>query len=141
MTLTLTLTQDVINRVQWTHASLTSGSEHVIASSASQTEQQLYVWDLHGHLTKTLEGPKDGATSFVCHPSRPILACCSRSGALYLWSKLYSENWSAFAPDPNSNPDPDPNPNPDPNPDPNQVGFRARLQGARRERRVRGAHI
>ena len=99
MTLTLTLTQDVINRVQWTHASLTSGSEHVIASSASQTEQQLYVWDLHGHLTKTLEGPKDGATSFVCHPSRPILACCSRSGALYLWSKLYSENWSAFAPD------------------------------------------
>mmetsp|Transcript_20529 Transcript_20529/g.48716 ORF Transcript_20529/g.48716 Transcript_20529/m.48716 type:complete len:451 (+) Transcript_20529:114-1466(+) len=91
--------QDVINRVQWTHASLTSGSEHVIASSASQTEQQLYVWDLHGHLTKTLEGPKDGATSFVCHPSRPILACCSRSGALYLWSKLYSENWSAFAPD------------------------------------------
>ena len=31
--------------------------------------------------------------------SRPILACCSRSGALYLWTKQFSENWSAFAPD------------------------------------------
>ena len=30
--------QDVINRVQWTHASLTADSEHVIASSSSQSD-------------------------------------------------------------------------------------------------------
>ena len=91
--------QDVVNRVQWSHACLASDSEHVIASSASPTEQHLYIWDLHGHLTKTLEGPKDGGIYFVSHPSRPILACCARSGALFVWTKQYAENWSAFAPD------------------------------------------
>jgi len=91
--------QDVVNRVQWTHASLTADSEHVIASSSSQTEQHLYIWDLHGHLTKTLEGPKDGGIYFTSHPSRPILACCARSGGLFVWTKQYAENWSAFAPD------------------------------------------
>ena len=107
--------------MQWTHASLTSGSEHVIACSASQTEQQLYVWDLHGHLTKTLDGPKDGATSFVCHPSRPILVCCSRSGALEPWSPNPSP-----IPSPNPIPNPIPIPIPIPIPSPNQGLLRAR---------------
>ena len=28
-----------------------------------------------------------------------MLACVTRSGALYIYTKAFSENWSAFAPD------------------------------------------
>lgn len=63
------------------------------------SDQSIYIWDLHGHLATVLNGPKDGAMSFACHPTRPILACCARSGVVYIWTKRYSENWSAFAPD------------------------------------------
>ena len=33
------------------------------------------------------EKVKDGATFFACHPTRPILAACARSGAVYVWTK------------------------------------------------------
>ena len=45
------------------------------------------------------EKVRDGALHFACHPARPILAVCARSGSVYVWTKRYSENWSAFAPD------------------------------------------
>ena len=35
----------------------------------------------------------------VWHPERPLLATLSSSGAIYLWARVYRENWSAFAPD------------------------------------------
>eukprot|EP00308_Calcidiscus_leptoporus_P004413 CAMPEP_0119356160 /NCGR_PEP_ID=MMETSP1334-20130426/4835_1 /TAXON_ID=127549 /ORGANISM="Calcidiscus leptoporus, Strain RCC1130" /LENGTH=490 /DNA_ID=CAMNT_0007370135 /DNA_START=28 /DNA_END=1501 /DNA_ORIENTATION=- len=92
--------QDVVNRTPWSHACFTADGEHVIGASAGGAEQKLYIWDLHGHLTKMLDGPKaDSAFYFAPHPTRPILACCSRSGAVYIWTKQYCENWSAFAPD------------------------------------------
>ena len=91
--------QDVVNRVQWSHAGFASESEHVIGTSNSATDHSVYIWDMHGHLSKILDGPKDGALHFAYHPTRPILACCARSGAVYVWTKRYSENWSAFAPD------------------------------------------
>ena len=112
--------QDVVNKVQWSHAAFSSDSEHIIGASASTTQQNLcaraglhapralrtqraltcalpprrYIWDLHGHLTKMLnDGPKDGALHFVCHPTRPILCCTTRAGVIYVWTKQYSENW------------------------------------------------
>ena len=94
--------RDVVNRVQWAHASFTSDSEHVVGTANSATDHLLYIWDMHGHLTTILgqgEKVKDGALHFACHPTRPILAVCSRSGSVYIWTKKYSENWSAFAPD------------------------------------------
>ena len=58
------------------------------------------MWDLHGQLTKMLSGPKDmEGVHFDTHPTRPMLACVTRSGALYIYTKAFSENWSAFAPD------------------------------------------
>lgn len=97
--------QDVVNRMQWAHACFSPGaadSEHVIGTANSATDHHVYIWDMHGHLIKILgqgEKVKDGALWFACHPARPILAACSRSGAIYIWTKRYSENWSAFAPD------------------------------------------
>ena len=97
--------QDVVNRMQWAHASFSPGaadSEHVVGTANSATDHHVYIWDMHGHLIKILgqgEKIKDGALWFACHPTRPILAACARSGAIYIWTKRYSENWSAFAPD------------------------------------------
>lgn len=74
-------------------------ASNVHCLSTQATEHSIYIWDLHGHLAQMLHGPKDGAVHFACHPFRPILACCARSGVVYVWTKQYSENWSAFAPD------------------------------------------
>ena len=73
-----------------------------MGTANSATDHHVYIWDMHGHLIKILgqgEKIKDGALWFACHPTRPILAACARSGAIYIWTKRYSENWSAFAPD------------------------------------------
>ena len=32
------------------------------------------------------------------HPRRAFVASCGRRQAVYLWSKTYSEDWTAFAP-------------------------------------------
>ena len=91
--------QDVVNRVQWAHTSFSSESEHVVATANSATDHLVYIWDMHGHLVNILgqgEKVKDGAMQFACHPTRPILATCARSGAVYIWTKRYSENWSAL---------------------------------------------
>ena len=91
--------QDVVNRVQWTHAAFSSDSEHVIGLAATSDEMCINIWDMNGHLTAQRTHPKDGGLEIACHPTRPILTCCARSGAVFVWTKQYSENWSAFAPD------------------------------------------
>ena len=81
---------------QWSHASFSSESEHVIGTAYVATDHLVYIWDMQGHLITILgqgDKVKDGATSFACHPTRPILACVGRSGAVYIWTKRYSENW------------------------------------------------
>ena len=97
--------QDVVNKVQWVHAAFSPGqhdSEHIVGTADAATELLVYIWDMHGHLINILgQGEKvsDGALHFACHPTRPILATCAKSGSVYVWTKRYSENWSAFAPD------------------------------------------
>ena len=74
----------------------------MVGTANSATDHHVYIWDMHGHLINILgQGEKvsDGALHFACHPTRPILATCAKSGAVYVWTKRYSENWSAFAPD------------------------------------------
>ena len=64
-----------------------SDSEHVVGTANSATDQLLYIWDMHGHLINILgqgDKVKDGALHFACHPTRPILACCARSGSTYI---------------------------------------------------------
>jgi len=90
--------QDVVSRVPWALAAFTSDSEHVIGAAAA-AEQKLYIWDGDRQLAKMLDGPKDPIVYFAYHPTRPILACCAKSGDIFVWTKQYCENWSAFAPD------------------------------------------
>jgi len=88
--------QEKVDNLAWAHADF-SASEHVIGTAYNK--DSIFIWDVHGHLETILYGPKDGPLYFACHPTRPILACCAKSGVVYVWTKRYSENWSAFAPD------------------------------------------
>ena len=44
-------------------------------------------------------GPNYAVRDLAWHPLRPLLASVSATGAIYLWARVYRENWSAFAPD------------------------------------------
>ena len=43
-------------------------------------------------------GPKEGVADLAWHPRRSAMASLRDSGAILLWSHVYSERWSAFAP-------------------------------------------
>lgn len=61
---------------------------------------QIFIWDrITGDLVKILEGPKDNILCLEWHPFRPILVSSTKGGVIYIWSKNYTESWSAFAPD------------------------------------------
>lgn len=44
-------------------------------------------------------GAKDGCLHMAWHPARSSFVTVGASGKIYVWSKIYKENWSAFAPD------------------------------------------
>lgn len=52
------------------------------------------------HLPTPCAGPrKESITDLAWHPSRSQMVTISGNGRVYIWAQLYSENWSAFAPD------------------------------------------
>lgn len=93
--------QNAVSKVQWSAAALSADADWVIGSSGGSGEHLLYVWDRqHGALEKILEGPQTASVSQVAwHPRRPVLAAVSGDGRVYLWARVFTENWSAFAPD------------------------------------------
>ena len=73
----------------------------VAATSAEESKHNLYFFHLRsGVLERVLEGPKgEGAVDLVVLPGRlSVVATVSSNGKIYLWSKRFVENWSAFAP-------------------------------------------
>ncbi|GMH39772.1 hypothetical protein BSKO_07670 [Bryopsis sp. KO-2023] len=92
--------QNVIERTQWKCMAFSADSEYVSVGASSKSEHLLYIWStVLGKLERILEGPKDGARFVTWHPLRSILLSIANSGKLFIWSKIYTENWSAFAPD------------------------------------------
>lgn len=43
--------------------------------------------------------PSSAPPQVAWHPKRCVLAAVSGDGRVYLWAKVFQENWSAFAPD------------------------------------------
>jgi COMPASS component SWD1 len=92
--------QDCVNRMQWKQCCFSCDADYIIGGSAQKAEHNIYIWNRdNGRLVKILEGPKEGIMDLLWHPVRPIIASCSTSGVVYIWSTNYTENWSAFAPD------------------------------------------
>ena len=91
---------DQVNRVPWRRCAFSHSSDFILAGSSERGEHRVFIWSIDsGQLTKILHGPTEGLLDLVTHPSRPILTTCCTSGVIYVWSKNYVENWSAFAPD------------------------------------------
>ncbi|KAH9330964.1 hypothetical protein KI387_003072, partial [Taxus chinensis] len=92
--------QDAVNRLPWKVACFSGDSEWVVGAPGSKGEHKICIWNRQGKLVKILEGPKDSLTDLSWHPVRPLVVSVSLSGgAVYIWAKDYTENWSAFAPD------------------------------------------
>lgn len=44
-------------------------------------------------------GPKESVVDMAWHPALCILVTISITGAVLIWTRVYRENWAAFAPD------------------------------------------
>lgn len=94
------LLKDTVNPVHWKAPCFSGDSELVVGACASKGEHKISIWNREfGHLTRVLEGPKDGLSDLAWHPNRPIVASVTMAGLVYLWARDYTESWSAFAPD------------------------------------------
>ncbi|KAK9808774.1 hypothetical protein WJX72_003348 [[Myrmecia] bisecta] len=92
--------QNAVERMLWKEVVFTGDSEYVVAASNAKAEHIIYIWNRNfGKLERILEGPKEGTADIAWHPNRDILVSVSVTGKIYLWAKVYQENWSAFAPD------------------------------------------
>ncbi|CDR98622.1 hypothetical protein [Sporisorium scitamineum] len=101
-TLSLTLLhkiQDMIQRTAWNNIGFSPSSDYIFAGAAHKASHNVYIWDRSsGTLSKILEGPKDWSIGVDWHPSRPMLASASNTGAIYVWFTPTEEIWSAYAP-------------------------------------------
>lgn len=101
-TLSLTLLhkiQDMIQRTAWNNIGFSPSSDYIFAGAAHKASHNVYIWDrTSSTLSKILEGPKDWSIGVDWHPSRPMLASASNTGAIYVWFTPTEEIWSAYAP-------------------------------------------
>ncbi|XP_071735469.1 uncharacterized protein [Rutidosis leptorrhynchoides] len=91
--------QDSVTKVHWKVPCFSGDGDWVVAGSASKGEHKMYIWDRAGLVVKILEGPKEALVDLAWHPVRPIVVSVSLTGLVYIWTKDYTEHWSAFAPD------------------------------------------
>ncbi|KAK9830614.1 hypothetical protein WJX81_005607 [Elliptochloris bilobata] len=84
----------------WRAAALTSDGEHVLGASDVRAANVIFAWSRFGkrQLDVIIEGAKEGAAALAWHPRRNCMASLGDSGAIFLWARVYSERWSAFAP-------------------------------------------
>lgn len=91
--------QDMIQRTPWVHPSFTPSSDYIFAGASHKAAHNVYIWDrTSGTLSKILEGPKDWVVGVDWHPTRPMVASVSNTGAVYIWFSPSEEIWSAYAP-------------------------------------------
>lgn len=91
--------QDVVQRLNWNHATFSSTGEYVAATT--YMNHDIYLWERgHGSLVKILECPREELGIVEWHPHRPlVIACGLETGRIYLWSIVHPQRWSALAPD------------------------------------------
>lgn len=90
---------DLVNRTQWRKCGFSADGNYVLGATSESGKHEIYVWSRdNGNLIIHLKGPMSSVLDLQWHPARPIIASTSQSGNVMVWSKQYSENYSAFAP-------------------------------------------
>lgn len=91
--------QDLVNRTPWSGIGFSGDAEYVFGGAIHKAAHNIYIWDRGaGVLDKILQGPRDSLITCDWHPSRPMLASVSHTGAINLWFTSPTEIWSAYAP-------------------------------------------
>ncbi|RMZ53481.1 hypothetical protein APUTEX25_003303 [Auxenochlorella protothecoides] len=96
-----------IERNTWSAATFSGDGEYVLAAVAGQTEHVIYAWNSHyGHTDRVLECESGirgahGVLAMAWHPQLyPMqLLTLGGSGSIFIWTKILSDKWTAFAPD------------------------------------------
>lgn len=91
-----------VERVGWGPVAFDPEGGHIVSAINDPQEHILYLWNVeHGYAVSTLQGGKDGIKTLAWRPSSAPaqLLAVSVSGKMYVWAKVISQNWSAFAPD------------------------------------------
>jgi len=93
--------QDTVNKFKWKKCIWNCNSEQLCAATDhEQSEHCIYIWSrLNGSLLHILKSTKESLMDMCYHPRRIVLITCGSSGYVTMWSRIYVENWAAFAPD------------------------------------------
>eukprot|EP00803_Ostreobium_quekettii_P006927 evm.model.scf_318.12 EVM.evm.TU.scf_318.12 scf_318:73899-79540(+) len=92
--------KDPVEQLSWHSVCFATDNEYVVGAAQKSNEHNLYIWNqVTRKLERILRGPKEGILDITWHPMRSILVSVSADGKIYIWAKIYYENWSAFAPD------------------------------------------
>ncbi|CAL5189603.1 unnamed protein product [Lathyrus oleraceus] len=91
--------KDSVKKVHWKAPCFSADGEWVVGGSANKAEHKIYIWNREGHRARILEGPKETLLDLAWHPVRPVVVSVSVTGAVYIWTKHYTEYWSALSPD------------------------------------------
>lgn len=91
--------QDLVNKTMWKRCCFSGDPEASHVCGGSSKTHSLYIWETSaGTIKKMLHGKKgETLNDFQWHPLRPTIASIS-NGVVSIWTKVQSENWSAFAP-------------------------------------------
>jgi COMPASS component SWD1 len=91
---------DSIDRPQWTESCISADGEYIVGATSGQHKHKIYIWDkVTGVLVKMLQGPAEGLTDMVWHPTRPMIASVSSfSGNIFLWQTIPTQKYSAYDP-------------------------------------------
>lgn len=91
-----------VERLHWGPCAFSPDGEHVVSAIASPEEHIIYTWNVpHEYAENTLQAGSDGVVGLAWHPE-PLpmqLVAVGSSGKLYVWAKVMTQDWSAFAPD------------------------------------------
>ena len=91
-----------VERLAWGACAFSPDGQHIVSAIDSPEEHVIYTWNVtHGYAENTLQAGHDGVSALTWHPDAlpSQLIALGRSGKMYVWAKVLTQDWSAFAPD------------------------------------------
>jgi len=92
-----------VEKLSWGACAFSPDCQHLVtAIDSSSNEHVIYTWNIpHGYAENTLQAGSDGIIELTWHPEVAPMQCVAvgNSGKMYVWAKVMTQDWSAFAPD------------------------------------------